>query len=148
MKEVQKDVPETEQIPETAPRDAYEAAWPFNSDSSQVAGRLREDRFLATMLVDVTGLEWADISGHLQTVRDIAASKEMVPILVVDLVDYRPLIEEGLAYDTLPNTALYAELARELDWDAYLSCRRKLLLDKWRPAATINLGRNPDWDLS
>lgn len=130
---------------EDGPANAFEAAWPFNSDSPQVTGLLREDRFLSILLVDVTGLDWTAISGHLDSVRDIAATKRMVPVLVVDLLDFRGLVEEGLAYDTLPNVAGNRPFAEDLDWAAYLAARRRLLRDKWRPAAIINLGLNADW---
>ena len=131
---------------EERPANAFEAAWPFDSDSPQVAGVWRGDKFLSIMLVDVTGLEWETITGHLETIRDIAKDKNMVPVFVVDLVEFRGLIEENLAYDTLPNVAANAPFAQELDWPSYLDWRRQLLREKWRPAAIINLGLNADWD--
>lgn len=128
------------------PENAFEAAWPFNADSPHVAGVMRNDAFLSVMLVDVTGLDWEEIRSYLETVRDTARSKNMVPVLVVDLVDFRGLIAEKLAYDTLPNVAANAPLDADLDWPGYLVWRRHLLKEKWRPAAIINLGRNADWD--
>ncbi|MEM7320440.1 MAG: hypothetical protein AAF408_15655 [Pseudomonadota bacterium] len=132
-------------LPE-GPADAFEAAWPFNVDSPQVRDVLREARFLSVMLVDVTGLTWEEITPHLATVRDIARSKEMVPVLIVDLVDYHGLIAEALAYDTLPNLAANCSLDRGLDWRAYLARRRQILQEKWRPAAIINLGTGDEWE--
>ena len=128
------------------PANAFEAAWPFNSDSPHVEGVMREDAFLSVMLVDVTGLEWETISAHLNTVRETAKAKNMVPVFVVDLVDFKGLIAENLAYDTLPNAAANAALDANLDWPSYLERRRHLLRKKWLPAAIINLGRNADWD--
>lgn len=133
-------------LPDEVPTNAFEAAWPFNSDSPLVAGLLDRDRFISILLVDVTGLDWEAIAGHLPTIRDIADSKRMVPVLVVDLLDYRDLVAEGLAYDTLPNLAANEPLCRELDWTAYLAWRRHLLTEKWRPSAVVNLGPNADWD--
>lgn len=128
------------------PANAFEAAWPFNADSPHVEGVLRDDAFLSVMLVDVTGLDWATISTYLDTVRDTAKAKNMVPVFVVDLVDFRGLIAENLAYDTLPNVAANAPLDANLDWPSYLAWRRHLLKKKWLPAAIINLGHNADWD--
>ena len=127
------------------PANAFEAAWPFNADSPQVQGVMRPDRFLSIMLVDVTGLEWDAIAAYLDTVRDTAKAREMVPVFIVDLVDFRGLIDAGLAYDTLPNVTANAALDETLDWAAYLSWRRHLLTEKWHPAAIINLGHSPDW---
>ena len=128
------------------PADAFEAAWPFNADSAQVEGLLRSDRFMSIMLVDVTGLHWDQIATYLDTVRETARTKEMVPVFIVDLIDYRPLIAENLAYDTLPNAALNAPLSPELDWPSYLAWRRTLLRDKWHPAAIITLGPHAEWE--
>lgn len=126
------------------PTDAFEAAWPFNADSPQVDGVMRDDKFLSTMLVDVTGLEWDEIVGYLDTVRDTAKAKNMVPVFIVDLVEYRGLISEGLAYDTLPNMVANARLTPELDWPAYIAHRRRVLREKWLPAAIINLSPYAD----
>ncbi|MEP1201198.1 hypothetical protein [Tateyamaria sp.] len=128
------------------PANAFEAAWPFNADSPHAEGVMREDAFLSVMLVDVTGLEWETISTYLKTVHDTAKAKNMVPVFVVDLVDFRGLIAESLAYDTLPNVVANAPLDADLDWPSYLAWRRHLLRKKWLPAAIINLGRNADWD--
>lgn len=135
--------------PETEDRPAnpFEAAWPFDVKSPLIEGLISDRRFLSVMLVDVTGLDWPAISGHLQTVRDIAAAKRMVPVVVVDLTDFRGLVEEGLAYDTLPNIAANAPLAPDLDWPSYVARRRQLLREKWRPAAIVNLGAGPEWDV-
>ncbi|WP_254446413.1 hypothetical protein [Ruegeria sp. HKCCD8929] len=132
--------------PDDSPADVFEAAWPFNADSAQVEGVLREDRFLSVMLVDVTGLDWEAITRHLETVREIAKTKEMVPVFVVDLVEFRGLIAENMAYDTLPIVLANEELEQDLDWSGYLARRRQLLREKWRPAAIINLGLSADWD--
>ncbi|MFL4470171.1 hypothetical protein ACERZ8_09915 [Tateyamaria armeniaca] len=129
------------------PANAFEASWPFNADSPQVDGVARDDKLLSTMLVDVTGLGWDEIARYLDAVRDSAKAKNMVPIFIVDLVEYRGLIAEGLAYDTLPNVAANAPFARDLDWPSYLAYRRRLLREKWRPSAIINLGPNAGWDV-
>lgn len=137
--------PEIE-TPDDRPANAFEAAWPFNADSPHVSGVLSEEKFLSIMLVDVTGLDWPAIAGRLETLRDIARTKEMVPVFVVDLVDFRDLVTAGIVYDTLPSLAANVPLAEDLDWGSYLVRRRHLLREKWRPAAIINLGQGPDWD--
>ena len=142
----QHDMPNDDAGAEDIPANAFEAAWPFNADSSQVAGVVSDARFLSIMLVDVTGLEWNAIAEHLPMIRDVARTRTMVPVLVVDLVDFRGLIAENLAYDTLPNVGLNGTLDVALDWDGYLMWRRHLLREKWRPAAIINLGLGADWD--
>lgn len=123
-----------------------ETAWPFNADSPVIEGFTRSDRLLRVLIVDVTGLDWDAIEPRLDMIRQVAREKQMVPVVVVDLVDYAGLRGSGLAYDCLPNATANATLAADLDWTAYIARRRQLLREKWRPAAIVNLGDGPSWD--
>lgn len=127
------------------PASLAEAAWPFNTDSPQIAGVLRADRFLSVMLVDVTGLDWEGITGCLPMIREVAQAKEMVPVLIVDLSDYSGLVAENLAYDTMPNAAANAPLEPALDWEGYRAVRRRNLREKWRPKVVAVFGTAPEW---
>ncbi|ABN78239.1 hypothetical protein [Cereibacter sphaeroides] len=131
--------------PAEPPLDPDAAAWPFTADSPVIAGVARQDRPLAIMLVDLTGLDWPEIEPLLPVAREVAREQEMVPVLVVDLVDFRGLRGAGLAYDTLPNAAANAPLGAG-DWPAYLARRRAVLLSKWQPAAIVHLGTRAEWE--
>ncbi|MGP3698913.1 hypothetical protein [Rhodobacter sp. NSM] len=121
------------------------AAWPFNADSPVVEGLVRADRPVSVMLVDLTGLDWPRIEPLLPVARDVAREQEMVPVLVVDLVDFRGLRQAGFAYDTLPNAAANASFA-EGDWLSYLARRRAVLVAKWQPRAIVHLGTRAEWE--
>lgn len=123
-----------------------ELTWPFNTDSPVLDGLEVFDRPLEVMLVDVTGLDWNEIEPLLPLARSTASQRGMVPVIVVDLMDFGGLRQSGIAYDVLPNAAANARLYRADNWPEYLSRRRTLLTEKWRPAAIVHLsGRAEGW---
>lgn len=116
------------------------AAWPFTRDSPAVQDVLARGEAVRILLVDATGLDWEQIDPLVPVAREVAAEQRMVLVLLVDLVDFAGLRASGLVYDALPNTGATATLAPDLDWAAYVEWRRRLVHDKWQPAATIRLG--------
>lgn len=125
--------------------DPAEAAWPFVPDSPAVAETLQHGGAVKVMLVDLTGLDWDTIEPLLATAREVARAQGMVPVLAVDTTDMTDLRKAAMAYDTLPNAAANAPLAQGLDWAAYVARCRRLLADKWQPAAVVHLGTHADW---
>lgn len=118
-----------------------EAAWPFNPDSPHVDGVARPEAPLKILLVDVTGLDWAEIAERLPVALDAATEKGMVPIVLIDLTEFSGLRAAGVVFDVLPNAAALEPLAQDLDWGSYIRRRRALIDEKWRPSATVRLGR-------
>ena len=130
---------------ELEPLDPDEAAWPFNTDSPVLESTLRPDRALSIMLVNLCGLDWTEIESLLPIAEDGAKKQEMLPVIVVDMTDLVPLRRTGLAYDVLPNVTVNSTILPELDWRAYFTRRKTLLIEKWRPEAIVHLGSDQDW---
>lgn len=120
----------------------WDHTWPFNPDSPVIEGTARTDRPLAIMLVDLTGLEWHEIEPLLPLARSGAAAQEMLPLLVVDLLDFSALRHAGFAFDVLPNAAANLTFRPDHDWSAYLARRRRLMAEKWKPAAIVRLSEH------
>ena len=120
-------------------------AWPFNTDAEVLGDRLSRHVAVITMLIDLTGLDWTEIDPLLPLIRAMAAEKDMVPVLVVDLADIVAVRRSGLAYDALPNAAANAHLAPDQDWSAYVARCRQLLAQKWQPGAIVHLGTRAEW---
>ncbi len=133
--------PQQEDAPALSP---YAAAWPFTPESPAITGFTRTDQKLAVMLVDVTHLDWPQIEPLLPVAREAAIERNMVPVLIVDLVDFTGLRKTDFAYDVLPNAAANVPFQPSLDWPAYVARRRALLTEKWRPAAIVHLSQQAE----
>ena len=120
-------------------------AWPFTTDAEVLGDRLTRQTAVVVMLIDLTGLDWDQIEPLLPLIRAMAAEKDMVPVLVVDLADIVAVRRSGLAYDALPNAAANAHLAPGQDWPGYVARCRQLLAQKWRPGAIVHLGTRAEW---
>ena len=120
-------------------------AWPFNTDAEVLGDRLSRNTAVVTMLIDLTGLDWSGVAPLLPLIRAMAAEKDMVPVLVVDLADIVAVRRTGLAYDALPNAPANARLAPDQDWPGYVARCRQLLAQKWRPGAIVHLGTRAEW---
>lgn len=129
----------------TGALDPEDTAWPFINESPVLEGVIRPDRALRIMLVNLCGLDWQDIERLLPVARAGADNQGMLAVIVVDLTDPVPLRNAGFAYDMLPNIPVNAALQPDLDWHAYFSRRRALLIEKWRPEAIVHLGSDRNW---
>jgi len=137
--------PAPEPPAETGLSDLDLLAWPFNTDAEVLGDRLARRAGVVVMLIDLTGLDWPEIEPLLPLIRTMAAEKDMVPVLVVDLADVVAVRRTGLTYDALPNAAANAHLAPDQDWPAYVARCRQLLAQKWRPGAIVHLGTRAEW---
>ena len=136
----------TDQSTDDADLTPAEAAWPFNPDSPHVAEILAQGERVRTLLVDVTGLDWPEIEGHLDMVEETGRESRLVPVLLTDALDIFPLYERGLVFDTIPRASAQVELLPDFDWVGYIERRRQQVVLKWRPAATVHLGPERDRD--
>lgn len=128
------------------PKLSSDQTWPFNTDSAVIDGIAQPGENVAVMLLDVTGLDWAEIEPLLDVARGVAKERGAVPVLIVDMLDFTGLRSSGFAYDVLPNAAANAEFYPQHDWRAYLEQRRFLLTQKWQPIAIVHLSnRSEGW---
>ena len=137
--------PAATQDPDGDPSDAALLAWPFTTDAPALGDRLARNTAVVTMLVDLTGLDWPQIEPLLPLITGMAAEKDMVPVLVVDLAEIVAVRRSGLTYDVLPNAAANSFLTQDQDWHAYVAHCRYLLDQKWRPGAIVHLGTRAEW---
>jgi hypothetical protein len=99
------------------------------------------------MLVELTGLDWSEIEPLLPAAKSAANAQAMVPVLIIDLIDFAGLRQTEFAYDVLPAAGTQVSLGSDLDWTAYIAKRRKLLLDKWQPSAIVHLSQKAEgWE--
>lgn len=120
----------------------WDHTWPFNPDSPVIKETARVGQPLSIMLVDLTGLDWPEIEPLLPVARSSSTAQDMLPVLIVDLLDFSALRQAGFAFDVLPNAVANQPFRLEYDWDSYLARRRRLLSEKWKPAAIVRLSEH------
>lgn len=120
-----------------------EAAWPFNPDSPHVSDIVADGGRVRTLLVDVTGLDWDEIEVRLDTVIESARRSRLVPVFLTDTLDVLPFYQRELVFDAIPRAVTQVHLLPEPDWTGYIERRRRQIVEKWRPAATVRLGSEP-----
>ena len=125
----------------------WDQTWPFNPDSPVIEGIARFDRPLSIMLVDLSGLDWPQIETLLPVVQASARAQEVLPVLIVDLLDFTGLRDAGFAFDVLPNAVANRPFRPEHDWDGYIDRRRRLLVEKWKPVSIVRLSDHAgEWE--
>ena len=117
-----------------------ELAHPLKRLSPHAAHALAAGTRVRTFLVDVQGLSPETISALLPVVRADLDDRNLVPILVTDLLDYRVFREARVIFEAVPPVADSARLAPDLDWERRRSEVMELIRDKWRPVGETKLG--------
>ena len=127
-------------------RDRAGRAYPLNTDSPHVAAILAAGGRVRFYLIGLLGMEANKIRALLPVLTAEMAARQVVPVFVTDLLDYRVFRDARVIFEAVPPLADSATLMPGLNWAARRREIVALVREKWQPAGEISLGPKGDPD--
>jgi len=114
--------------------DVYQRLFPLNTDSPHAANLLNTNEYVRFYLADMSGLKANEVAALLPIVTAEMERRQVVPVFVTDLLDYRVFREAGVIFEAIPPEFESSALMPEKDWQARRQDVLRLIREKWKPA--------------